>query len=118
MRNFAAIDMDEMNVLDEMKDDVYDIVRQIPAGRVLTYGDVARLAGWPNNSRQVGRLMATTHSREVPCHRVVNATGRLVAHWPEQMDLLLAEGVDVKVGRTGIVRVNLTKYHWDLPEEE
>ena len=101
--------MDEMNVLDEMKDDVYDIVRQIPAGRVLTYGDVARLAGWPNNSRQVGRLMATTHSREVPCHRVVNAAGRLAPGFAEQRGRLLAEGVEFRPNGC----VDMRRYQWD-----
>ena len=37
--------------------EVYDVVRQIPAGRVLSYGRVAELAGWPNHSRAVGRAM-------------------------------------------------------------
>ena len=49
-----------------------DIVRQIPAGKVATYGQVARLAGMPRCARTVGYAMAGCTDFSVPCHRVVD----------------------------------------------
>ncbi len=73
---------------------VHDIVRQIPPGRVATYGQVALLAGWPRHARHVGRLMAQAVPQlQLPCQRVVNAAGRPAPQWPEQRALLEQEGV-------------------------
>lgn len=58
----------------EFKKAVYDIVASIPEGRVMTYGDVAILAGHPNAARQVGGL-AHFGPVELPWHRVVNRLG-------------------------------------------
>jgi methylated-DNA-protein-cysteine methyltransferase-like protein len=64
-------------------------------GEVSTYGDVADVAGYPKQSRLVGRILATTDV-EVPWWRVVNATGRLVSGHPdEQRALLREEGVTI-----------------------
>ena len=52
-----------------------DIVRQIPAGKVATYGQVARLAGMPRCARTVGYAMAGCTDPTVPCHRVVDRFG-------------------------------------------
>ena len=55
------------------RDDVLNIVSQIPRGRVTTYGHIAALTGWPSHSRMVGRtLRYTPGTEELPCHRVVN----------------------------------------------
>lgn len=78
---------------------IYDIVAQIPAGYVCTYGQIAMLAGRPRAARQVGMAMRTApENRNLPCHRVVNRLGELA---PEhafgakeiQRMLLEAEGV-------------------------
>ena len=53
----------------------FDIVRQIPAGKVATYGQVARLAGMPRCARTVGYAMAACRDASVPCHRVVDRFG-------------------------------------------
>ncbi len=53
----------------------YDIVRRIPAGRVATYGQVARLAGMPRCARTVGYAMAGCQDPSIPCHRVVDRFG-------------------------------------------
>ena len=90
--------------------EVYDIVRQIPHGRVLTYGRIAELCGWPNYSRLVGRIMRTAPDAELPCHRVVNASGRLAPHYPEQASLLESEGVHL----TPSSKVPLKEYLWNL----
>lgn len=73
---------------------VKEIVSAIPTGMVLTYGDVAALAGEPTQSRLVGKILgALGFGSEVPCHRVVNFQGRPAPHWPSQTALLRAEGV-------------------------
>ena len=57
---------------------VYELVSQIPRGRVASYGLLAFMAGRPNGARLVGRAMS--HAPEdlaLPCHRVVNRSGRL-----------------------------------------
>lgn len=74
--------------------DIYEIVRQIPAGIVVTYGQIARLICMPNHSRSVGRAMAHAPADAgIPCHRVVGSGGRMTALWPAQRHLLGAEGV-------------------------
>ena len=76
------------------RDDVLNIVAQIPAGRVTTYGEIAALAGWPSHSRMVGRTLRYTPGAELlPCHRVVNKEGRTAPGWSRQRQLLEAEGV-------------------------
>jgi len=103
----------------QLREEVYNIVAQIPRGRVLTYGDVARLSGYPNHSRLVGRLLSAVPSTlHLPCHRVVNASGRLAPHWPEQQERLEAEGVEVKCGKDNTAKVNLKEYHWKVLEAE
>jgi methylated-DNA-protein-cysteine methyltransferase related protein len=56
---------------------VLTVVSRIPAGRVATYGDVARLAGRPGAARAVGNIMATSTRADVPYHRVIAAGGSL-----------------------------------------
>lgn len=72
---------------------VYLLVRRIPAGRVASYGQLAWMLHQPRHSRLVGRAMGCCREREIPCHRVVNSQGRLVPGWLEQRRLLELEGV-------------------------
>ena len=53
----------------------YDITRRIPAGKVATYGQIARLAGMPRCARTVGYAMAACRDPSIPCHRVVDRFG-------------------------------------------
>ncbi|MCD8044130.1 MAG: methylated-DNA--[protein]-cysteine S-methyltransferase [Tannerellaceae bacterium] len=77
--------------------DVYSIVEQIPCGQVITYGWIARLAGFPAHARRVGyALKHIPAGKYIPAHRVVNSAGRLAPGWPEQKELLLAEGVNFR----------------------
>lgn len=71
---------------------IYALVRDIPRGRVATYGQLAFLAGRPKGARAAGRALRFAPPG-LACHRVVNSSGRLVPGWDEQRDLLLAEGV-------------------------
>jgi alkylated DNA nucleotide flippase Atl1 len=82
-------------------------VDAIPAGRVMTYGDVAEYAG-SRSARMVGRVLALDGGT-VPWHRVVRANGSLAEHlYTEQRQRLLAEGVRF----TGD-RVDLDRFRWD-----
>jgi methylated-DNA-protein-cysteine methyltransferase-like protein len=78
---------------------IYRIVKRIPAGRVATYGQVARLAGMPGHARQVGyALSALPEDSGVPWHRVVNAKGEVSRRSEPgceliQRELLEAEGI-------------------------
>lgn len=95
----------------EFVEAVYDIVRQIPSGCVLTYGQVATLAGCPHHARQVGFwLNRVPQELHLPCHRVVNSAGRLSPVFPEQHERLLHEGVRFK--SNGCVDMN--RCQWKL----
>lgn len=77
---------------------VLSVVRRVPAGRVTTYGDVARLAGRPGAARAVGNIMRECRDGSVPAHRVVAAAGALGGFGgnPElKKALLRAEGIVV-----------------------
>ena len=80
-------------------DRILDVIRTLQEGEVVTYGDIADVAGYPRQSRLVGRLLATSDA-ELPWWRVVNSVGRLVpGNEREQTALLKAEGVTVREGR-------------------
>lgn len=84
---------------------MWDVVAIIPRGRVRTYGDVARAAGYPGRARQAGyALRVMPEDMHLPWHRVVGAGGRIVfpklsSHYREQSRRLRSEGVAVKDGR-------------------
>ena len=91
-----------------------DVVRQIPAGTVATYGQIARLAGMPRCARLVGYAMAACSDPPVPCHRVVDRFGGTKAAFDRlapgtQRALLEAEGVPFRPDGT----VDLGRCQWD-----
>src|SRR5215217_3960210 len=94
---------------------VYDIVRQVPAGRVISYGLIARLLGDPRKAREVGWAMAAAPSSgsPLPAHRVINARGELsggpaFGGYAVQRARLEAEGV----GFMDDGRIDLERYLW------
>ena len=92
---------------------IYAVVRRIPEGRVVTYGQVAELAGLPGHARQVGYALNALCDDSVPWHRVINAQGRVSARaepaWEGfQRHLLEAEGV--VFSERGVV--DLRRYRW------
>jgi O-6-methylguanine DNA methyltransferase len=87
---------------DTFRNRVLSMVRRIPVGRVATYGGVATLAGRPRAARAVGNIMRTCGRRDVPCHRVIAAGGRLGGYGGSEAlkrSLLVAEGVVVSGNR-------------------
>lgn len=56
---------------------VYDVVKKIPKGKVLTYKEVAKLAGSAKASRAVGNILSKNYDPKIPCHRVIRSDGKL-----------------------------------------
>ena len=82
---------------------IYSIVKEIPVGYVMTYG---QMVGW-----------AMFHAPKewcLPCHRVVNSQGRLVPGWQEQKALLEKEGVTLKANGC----VNMKLHQWQPADHE
>lgn len=100
-----------MTVDAEFDGQVYGLVAAVPAGGVITYGQIALLLGRPGNARRVGRALRYA-PEGLPCHRVVNAGGNTAPGWPEQRNLLRAEGVPLKESGA----VDLKKCRW-WPDE-
>ena len=67
--------------------EIWSVVAEIPAGRVATYGQLARLIGMPGHARRAGRALALA-PEGLPCHRVVNSQGRTAPGWTGQRELL------------------------------
>ena len=93
---------------------IYAVVRRIPRGRVMTYGQVAVYAGLPGHARQVGYALHALDDDTVPWHRVINAQGRVSPRstpgWEGfQRQLLEAEGVTFNERGA----IDLRRYRWE-----
>jgi len=92
---------------------IYTIIANIPAGKVASYGQIATLAGYPQNSRLVGRLLKVMPNDSViPWHRVVNSQGKISFpegsdKYQQQRQKLLLEGVIFKNNK-----VNMKLHRW------
>jgi methylated-DNA-[protein]-cysteine S-methyltransferase len=77
--------------------EVYDLLLKIPAGKVSTYGDLAKALGNPLASRQVGRILGRNPNPiKVPCHRVVMSDGKIGGYFygsDRKRELLEEEGI-------------------------
>lgn len=93
---------------------IYDVVKQIPKGKVATYGQVAALAGNKKWSRVVGYALHVNPDPEhIPCHRVVNRWGEVskaFAFGGENRQITLLENEGVRLDGN---RVDLEKYRWN-----
>ena len=91
------------------------IVRRVPRGRVVTYGQVAALAGLPRHAREVGRCLATLGAESaVPWQRVVNARGAVSPRGvlgDEGLQRRLLESEGVVFGASG--RMDLERFLWE-----
>ena len=99
-----------------MKQRVYDFLRTIPKGKVVTYSQIAAYLGDKRLARAVGNaLHQNPDPGKYPCYKVVNAKGKLSANFAfggleGQKSRLEQEGIEV-VNDT----VNLEKYQWKTP---
>lgn len=96
---------------------VYEIVRRIPTGRVMTYGQIAELLGEGYTPRTVGFVMHSADEETTPWHRVINSqgacsTGRIIMPPDKQQRMLEAEGIEFDAR----ARCNLGRYRW-MPDE-
>ena len=95
---------------------IYKTVRQIPAGKVATYGQIADLAGIYGKARLVGYAMfrVDTTSDDIPWHRVINAKGEISYSFQRQggdyLQKVLLEEEGIKFKNNG--KIDLKKYLW------
>ena len=82
---------------EELIYEILSAVEEVPAGKVASYGQIARLFGRDKNARLVGKVLSMSeYYGSYPCHRIVNHAGRLAPHFPGQRGLLLQEDVIFK----------------------
>lgn len=96
----------------QFKERVYALVAQIPAGRVMTYGQIAALCGEPRAAWEVGQI-AHNGPTDLPWQRVVNKQGGLAVGWPNggqeaHKAILEAEGIEVNAE----YRVDVARLQW------
>ncbi|WP_179353050.1 MGMT family protein [Winogradskyella vidalii] len=97
---------------------VYDVAKQIPYGRVTSYGAIAKYLGAGKSARIVGYAMNGSHGKDVPAHRVVNRKGLLTGkHHFEGTNLMqqLLENEGIEVIDNQIQ--NLEVVYWDPAKE-
>jgi methylated-DNA-protein-cysteine methyltransferase-like protein len=109
-----------MNPHDRFFEQVYQVVKQVPPGRVTTYGAIARYLGAPGAARMVGWAMNQSHSQSgfIPAHRVVNRIGLLTGkhHFSGRnlmQELLENEGAVIQENRI----LNFEQMFWDPVSE-
>ena len=98
---------------------ILDTIRDIPEGRVASYGQIADITGLVRGARQVGYALRTLpNGQEVPWHRVITTSGRIAfekgsPQFKEQRERLMMEGIAVSSGR-----IDMHKFRWqpDLDE--
>lgn len=95
--------------------EVYDAIRRIPKGCVLSYGHLAELAGRPKAARAVGNILhKNPWPKDVPCYRIVHSDGSLAPAFAfggidRQRELLTADGIMVINNK-----VDMSLFEWDM----
>ncbi|SFF20910.1 methylated-DNA-protein-cysteine methyltransferase related protein [Paenibacillus catalpae] len=100
---------------------VVDIIKQIPEGKVMTYGQIAGLAGSSRGARQVVRILHSLSGiHQLPWHRVVNAKGEIAIQDDESRMLQqhLLEAEEVYVGINGRIDLEQYRYEPDVPPDK
>ena len=91
-----------------------EIIKSIPEGSIMTYGQIARAAGSPRGARQVVRILhSMSHTYDLPWHRVINAKGDIAikddeSHFVE-VSLLKSEGIEIDEHD----RINVKRYRYE-----
>lgn len=97
---------------------VYEVAKQIPYGKVTSYGAIAKYLGATRSARMVGYAMNGSHGKDIPAHRVVNRKGLLTGkHHFDGTNLMqqLLESEGIKVADNQIQ--NFNKVFWDPSKE-
>ncbi|MDW6003565.1 MGMT family protein [Vibrio mangrovi] len=91
---------------------IFTVIHQIPAGKVSTYGDIARMAGYPGYARHVGKALSQLpRNTTLPWFRVINSKGEISLSGPDfdrQRSHLVADGIQMSI--TG--KISLRRYRW------
>jgi methylated-DNA-protein-cysteine methyltransferase related protein len=99
----------------DFKEKVYELLRQVPKGKVVTYGQLAEMVGSKGAARAVGMCMRTNpDAPATPCHRVVSTDGSLRGYsagdgLPTKKKMLLEEGVNF--APNGKVDLKISQWH-------
>jgi methylated-DNA-protein-cysteine methyltransferase related protein len=106
-------------MIQDFKTQVLEVIAQIPEGHVMTYGQVARVAGKPRNPRQVGEvLQGLSLETNHPWWRVINSSGRIstykVGTGDLQKRLLEAEGIVMDASG----KIRLERYRWGIESND
>lgn len=94
------------------RDKVLKVVAKIPKGSVLSYGQVAEMAGNKKAARAVGRMMNANRSKLIPCHRVVGSNGSIGGFRSgveNKIKILKKEGYDVRQFKEGSSKTSRQK---------
>lgn len=98
--------------MDQFLMQIFAVIHQIPLGKVSTYGEIAKLAGYPGYARHVGKALSNLPSEtKLPWFRVINSQGRISLKGEDlvrQREALINDGVEV----TPDGKVKLGKYRW------
>src|SRR5699024_4767767 len=96
--------------MEEFTKRVIDIIKTIPEGKVMTYGQIANIAGKPRGARQVSWILHSMSKKyHLPWHRVINSKGEISLRGSEQEELLALEGVEKDLSR----KIDLSIYLWE-----
>ena len=112
MRNPRQADLPDI-----LKLRIYEVVAQVPSGRVSTYGDIATIIGGGIDAWTVGQALNQVpkdHEAEVPWQRIINAQGGISTKGLLQRKLLEDEGI----GFDGRDRIDLRRFRWAGPSAE
>lgn len=98
----------------DLTKEIINIIKNIPEGKVMTYGGIAKSAGSPRGARQVSRVLHSMSKKyNLPWHRVVNSKGEISLRDEAlelQVNLLKKEGVNITKGR----KIDLKKYEYEV----
>lgn len=98
--------------MDHFNHQVFAAIHQIPHGKVATYGDIAKLAGFPSHARQVGKVLSSLpKDTKLPWHRVINSKGEISLkgdNYDRQASKLRAENIEI----TEAGKIRLRDYRW------
>ncbi len=98
---------------DLFKQQVFEIIRLIPEGRVTNYGAIAKAVGYPKHSRHVGKVLSG-YDEDFPAHRVCNSSGYITASClSDFVSKLKREGIEVKEHKIQ----NFKNIFWDPLKE-
>ncbi|UUM31463.1 DNA base-flipping protein [Vibrio japonicus] len=98
--------------MDQFLAQIFAVIHQIPQGKVATYGDIAKLAGYPGYARHVGKALSNLpKDSKLPWFRVINSQGKISLKGNDlerQKEKLMAEGIEVSAEG----KISLRKYKW------